>query len=666
MCLNHWFRRRHSVACLTISLVTLIGVWPLCSGERPVVQNVVPKSDAAVPGANDPIRHAILSREVHREKAGTRRFKPAPETFETATNHGKKRALLVGINRYEHEPTPPPSSADDEADLRDFDLPQQAHRYIPYRRRFAERDAQVLAEELGRHGFEVRTLMGTGFFQDTATRDNIAAHLRAMQEHRSNGDVVLVAFFAYGRQVQWRDKNGQPLRDSSGNERRDVLLAPTDFRPKNAESYLSLTRMVDDLKAQGGSTLFLLDLCRDWSTLNQPGCLTGKELQGRLPRGTALLFGSTSPVPSMESSEAGGGHGLFAHRVIEGLRGDAAEMNGSVTWQGLVQAIGHHSKENSSKPSPPGIYWQCRTLGVQVTVQEFQEVRQLDSDVTLVDPRPKPQIIRAGTHEFVRIPEGTCEIGAVPDDWGADGDELPRYTVIVPSFMLSRFEVTAEQFMQFVKESGYTSSSLQEVKDFSPRTWANPGWDDYGPRHPVVNVTHLDAQAYCRWLSKKLGQTVRLPTEPEFEFAARAGFQSRFIHGNDIHGLRRVANLDGQHQRDTTGVDVEVVRADKLDCWDRTAPVGSLQPNAFGLFDMCGNVSEWTDSDYHSYGKQTRARSHLCAMLDMAVFRGADWSSDSQSARVSNRTLTSTEHRFDHVGFRIVLGEQLKPRRPAI
>ena len=94
--------------------------------------------------------------------------------------------------------------------------------------------------------------------------------------------------------------------------------------------------------------------------------------------------------------------------------------------------------------------------------------------------------------------------------------------------------------------------------------------------------------------------------------------------------------------------------------------MGSLQPNAFGLFDMCGNVSEWTDSDYHAYGKQTRARSHLCAMLDMAVFRGADWTSDSQLARVSNRTLTSTEHRFDHVGFRIVLGEQLKPRRPAI
>ncbi|MFM9964207.1 MAG: formylglycine-generating enzyme family protein [Planctomycetaceae bacterium] len=110
--------------------------------------------------------------------------------------------------------------------------------------------------------------------------------------------------------------------------------------------------------------------------------------------------------------------------------------------------------------------------------------------MTLIDPRPKPPIIRAGTHEFVRIPEGTCEIGAVPDDWDADGDEFPRHTVVVPSFVLSRFEVTAEQFLQFVKESGYTSLSSQDVKDFSPRTWANPGWDDYGPKHPVVNVTH--------------------------------------------------------------------------------------------------------------------------------------------------------------------------------
>ncbi|MFM9964206.1 MAG: hypothetical protein ACKV2Q_23625 [Planctomycetaceae bacterium] len=78
MCLKHWFRRRHSMACLTISIATLVGVWPLYSGERPVVQNIVPKSEGTIPGPNDPIRHAILSREVHREKAGTRRFKPSP------------------------------------------------------------------------------------------------------------------------------------------------------------------------------------------------------------------------------------------------------------------------------------------------------------------------------------------------------------------------------------------------------------------------------------------------------------------------------------------------------------------------------------------------------------------------------------------------------------
>ena len=96
-----------------------------------------------------------LTREVNREKKSTRFRKPPPEAFETAVNQNRKRALIVGINRYEREPNPPVSSNNE--DLREFDLPQPAHRFIPYRRRFAERDAVGLAEELQRHGFEVRT-----------------------------------------------------------------------------------------------------------------------------------------------------------------------------------------------------------------------------------------------------------------------------------------------------------------------------------------------------------------------------------------------------------------------------------------------------------------------------------------------------------------------------
>src|SRR5262249_39015533 len=133
---------------------------------------------------------------------------------------------------------------------------------------------------------------------------------------------------------------------------------------------------------------------------------------------------------------------------------------------------------------------------------------------------------------------------------------------------------------------------------YAPRfSWKNVGWEQ-ADDHPVVNVSWNDAVAFCDWLSKKEGKKYELPTEAEWEYACRAGKTTRFQTGADPESLVGSANLPdasaaGQFPAWTT------VRGD--DGFVFTAPVGKFKPNAWGLYDMAGNVWEWCTDSYAAY-----------------------------------------------------------------
>ncbi|GAB3550222.1 formylglycine-generating enzyme family protein [Noviherbaspirillum agri] len=256
-------------------------------------------------------------------------------------------------------------------------------------------------------------------------------------------------------------------------------------------------------------------------------------------------------------------------------------------------------------------------------------------------------------------------------------DEQPVHRVrITRPFFMGKHEVTVGQFRRFLAASGYRPESeadgtggygynpsydpAKSVKGdaFEGRdrkySWQNPGFpqDD---AHPVVNVTWNDAVAMAKWLSATEGRTYRLPTEAEWEYAARAGTRSRYHSGNDPQSLLAAAN---------------VFDADAMQHWPKwrtfaltgsdgfafTAPVGSFAPNAFGLFDMHGNVWEWT-ADWHDdryYANSPVDDPQGPASGTVRVRRGGSWHTWPLYARSSYRNWNAPQTRYTLVGIRLV------------
>jgi len=204
--------------------------------------------------------------------------------------------------------------------------------------------------------------------------------------------------------------------------------------------------------------------------------------------------------------------------------------------------------------------------------------------------------------KLVLIPAGEFLMGS-PEGEG-ETDEHPQHEVrITRPFYLGVTEVTRGQFRLFVDGSAYKTEAekdgkggyglIEEPKKFeqNPRfTWQNPGFEQTD-EHPVVNVSWNDAQAFITWLSQKEGKTFRLPTEAEWEYACRAGTKTAYFSGDDAETLAAFGNI-----ADATASEKHPEWTWSIAARDRyvyTAPVGRFRANAFGLYDMHGNVTEW-------------------------------------------------------------------------
>jgi formylglycine-generating enzyme required for sulfatase activity len=252
-------------------------------------------------------------------------------------------------------------------------------------------------------------------------------------------------------------------------------------------------------------------------------------------------------------------------------------------------------------------------------------------------------------------------------------DERPRHRVrITRPFYLGAHEVTIGQFRRFVQESGYRTEAERDGRGgwgvngktgkFEGRrpcySWRNPGFpqDD---SHPVVNVTWNDAVAFCAWLSKAEGKTYRLPTEAEWEYACRAGATTRYWCGDDPQELVRVANL--ADQAGAREGRKESPRWDHLaltgnDGHVYTAPVGSYKPNAWGVYDMHGNVWEWCADRYEEhYAKSPRDDPKGPATGHLRVRRGGAWHSYPLWARAAFRNYNTPQSRYLNLGLRVAL-----------
>ena len=260
---------------------------------------------------------------------------------------------------------------------------------------------------------------------------------------------------------------------------------------------------------------------------------------------------------------------------------------------------------------------------------------------------------------MVVVPAGRFTMGSPKSEKDRGEDEGPQRKVkIGQAFAVGKFEVTRGQYAAFVADSGQAVADecwiFEEgkVDKRSGRSFRNPGYEQTDD-HPAVCVSWEDAQAYVQWLTNKTGTTYRLLSESEWEYAARAGSQTRFSFGDDDSQL-----CDAGNGADKTaqGSFTDWTWANTCtDGYVYTAPVGSFAANNYGLYDMHGNVWERTEDCYHD--------SYRNAPLDEAawttgdckdrVSRGGGWSDYPAILRSAIRIRITADDRFSLLGFRV-------------
>lgn len=256
--------------------------------------------------------------------------------------------------------------------------------------------------------------------------------------------------------------------------------------------------------------------------------------------------------------------------------------------------------------------------------------------------------------EMVRIEAGCFAMGSDPAEAGRSDDEA-LHSVCVRDFSIARYEVTRGEYAAFVNETGRTTSNTCWTygdggwQSRDGHSWRDPGYaqsDD----HPVACVNRADALAYARWLSARLGRDYRLPTEAEWEYAARTGADTARPWGDDADGACSWANVgDEVLQRHYPEWAWTIHRCD--DGHVHTAPVGLFRVNPYGLHDILGNVWEWTCSAYDAAYSGVERQ---CAADNRdGVVRGGSWSNSPRWARSAGRFQTRVDARFDLVGFRL-------------
>ena len=200
------------------------------------------------------------------------------------------------------------------------------------------------------------------------------------------------------------------------------------------------------------------------------------------------------------------------------------------------------------------------------------------------------------------------------------------HKVRIKKFAIGRFEVTFEEYDRFALATGEWLPSYR-------------GWDR--GRQPVTNVSWEDAVAYAAWLSKQTRKRYRLPTEAEWEYAARGGTETAYWWGDEMKSA--IANCDGCGSQ-----------------WDnkQTAPVGSFRPNPFGLYDTAGNVWEWVQDCWHEHydGAATDGSAwekEGGGDCDQRVARGGSWGDKAGNSRSSDKAGVNAFNRNNFIGFRL-------------
>jgi formylglycine-generating enzyme required for sulfatase activity len=298
-----------------------------------------------------------------------------------------------------------------------------------------------------------------------------------------------------------------------------------------------------------------------------------------------------------------------------------------------------------------GLVWESLRPGaytVVATLEGYQELQQkieikggLEMKVVLaLSPLPSTKVAASPDPrqlyepEMVSIEGGCFLMGSPESEPGRDANEGPQHTVCLPPFLLGKYEITFEQWDACVAGGGCTHAPSDEE-------WGRG-------KRPVINVSWQDAIEFLEWLNRTTAGSYRLPSEAEWEYAARGGTTTPFYTGDCITTAQ--ANYDGDWREYNscgaqTGVDLK-----------KTLPVGIFPANPRKLHDMAGNVWEWVADCWHDNYKGSPVNNLAwqdSCVGDSRIFRGGSWYSDPAWLRSSQRNRGKADIRISGLGFRV-------------
>jgi formylglycine-generating enzyme required for sulfatase activity len=411
-----------------------------------------------------------------------------------------------------------------------------------------------------------------------------------------------------------------------------------------------------------------------------------------LPEGIAALYSCKAGQKSYYDPERK--RGIFFDHLIRAWKGEYHEGDGPLELGEVFDAVRDKTKAEVNRTLEKAQVPQARREYKGQWIIGSKAVAAASAAVTSALALDLGDGVKM---EFVRIPHGTFLMGSPESEEGRLDNEGPQHEVeITRDFFLGKYEVTRGQFRAFVNETGYKTDAetdglggwgydeargqVYPGRGSYPDTGKQAGWrktnfnwQDCGipqtDSHPVVNISWSDAQAFCKWLAQRSGQSVGLPTEAEWEHACRARTTTRYYSGDDAETLVRVGNTaDRTFKKKFTFASTSMQAEDG---YVFTAPVGQFEANAFGLYDMHGNVWEWCQDryggkDYAAYNyaysgnKDPQGSNYGLAR----VMRGGSWITVPSACRSALRWREAPASRRGDVGFRVAVHPVRSPATP--
>ncbi|HOI72552.1 MAG TPA: SUMF1/EgtB/PvdO family nonheme iron enzyme [Syntrophales bacterium] len=483
--------------------------------------------------------------------------------------------------------------------------------------------------------------------------------IRKFQRTLKRGGVGLFYFSGHGMQIAGRNYL-IPVKAGISQES-DVKYEAVDAG-----------RVLDAMETAGnGMNIVILDACRDNPFAKSFRSASRGLAKMDAPKGTFIAY---STAPGDTASDGSGRNSPYTRALLKHV--PAANLPIELVFKKVRQETDRLTRGKQvpweSTSLTGDFYFRGGGSGTSAAAPAPEEREEVAMARPPAPPREDRFTDAATGMEFVLVRGGCFRMGDTMGD--GDADEKPVHEVCVDDFYMGKHEVTVGQFRRFVEDTGYRTDAEKNAggltgcwaQDFDDREkeWNWRGWADWrNPNkyqanrddHPVACVSWNDAQAFAGWLSRKEGRSYRLPTEAEWEYAARGGTSSRNYWGAGKDDACTYANV-----ADRTPLGQGRNWTIKHECSDGHAfasPVGQFRPNAFGLYDMMGNVWEWCADWYGDkyYGESGRSNPGGPASGQYRVARGGSWGTKPAFLRASDRDRNGPVKRNNYYGFRLLL-----------